>query len=127
MLNQTISKIDDTLKPGKTLLVVPEGILINFLTRKKDPMRETELTPPAFDMWGEKALLQQFINAKPDYILYVNRDASEFGYSGFGEDYGQSIMKVITAKYKATWLVGLQPDPVKNFTFILLKRKKEKA
>ena len=127
MLNQTIKKINDTLKPDNTLLVIPEGIIINYLTRKTDPMRETEITPPAFEMWGKKVLLQHFINAKPDYVLFVNRDTSEFGLPQFGNDYGQAIMKKLISKYQPIWLLGTNPDPEKNFIFILLKRKRSKA
>lgn len=127
MMNLVVNKINKTLKPNETLLVVPEGVMINYLARRIDPIRETELTPPAIDMWGEKELLHQVVNAKPDYVLFVNRDTSEFGFSQFGSDYGVSIMKEIKDKYKPSWLVGKKPDPQKNFTFILFKRNKSKA
>jgi len=122
-INLIVNKINNTLKPDDTLLVVPEGVMLNYLSRKTDPVRQTEFTPPAIDMWGEKSLLHQFVSAKPDYVILAKRDTSEFGLTQFGNDYGVSIMKQIKDKYKPIWLIGKKPDPEKNFTFILFKRR----
>ena len=125
-LNQAVKKINSTLKTGDTLLVMPEGVIFNYLTRKTNPLRYATYTPPAIAMWGENELLREFINTRPDYVLLVNRDASEYGYSQFGGDYGTLLMQELQARYRPAWLIGDNPDPAKNAIFIFFERNKRR-
>jgi hypothetical protein len=108
----------DRLPPGKTLATVPEGTMINYLSRRVNPTPYITLMPPEVLMFGEDRIVHAFQEHPPDYIVMLDQsDASEYGFRGFGIDYGVEIAKWINANYSG---VPLSPEP--NFPIRLLRR-----
>jgi hypothetical protein len=60
-----------------TLLVLPEGVMINYLSRHERPMPEFESDEPAY----VKALAK----TRPDYIIIIWGDQRDSGISQFGD------------------------------------------
>ena len=84
-----------------TLVVIPEGITINYLTRTTTPLSFHTFTPPeTADSHIEDQILRE-INARPPrHIALVNRDVAEYGSRGFGVDYDRRLMAWIAANYE---------------------------
>ena len=92
-----------------TLAVLPEGVMINYLTRRQNPTPIVNLMPPEMFMFGEDRILRAFQEAPPTYIALVHKDTSEYGFRFFGKDYGQSIEKWLMQNYRPVQLIGAAP------------------
>lgn len=79
-LVQAVSAALRHTDPEKTLLVLPEGLTINYLTRLRNPV-------PDFFF---PDLNEQFLNSlegkQPDLIVLVSRDLREYGVQRYGGD-----------------------------------------
>ncbi|HKO02169.1 MAG TPA: hypothetical protein VJ032_10770, partial [Thermoanaerobaculia bacterium] len=98
-----------------SLVVMPEGLTINYLLEIPTPLRYYTFTPPeAADPRAEEAILRDFEAKQPEWIAFVPRDLSEFGSRGFGVDYDQRIMAYLRAHYSRSsaerhgWIVLLR-------------------
>jgi hypothetical protein len=63
--------------PGATLLVLPEGVMINYLSRHPQPM-------PEF-LGNEAGYIDQLSRVRPDYVIYIWGDQRDNGISRFGD------------------------------------------
>jgi hypothetical protein len=63
--------------PTNTLLVLPEGVMINYLSRHPRPMREFVSDEPAY--------VRQLSQAKPDYVIRIWGDQRDGGMRRFGD------------------------------------------
>lgn len=74
-----------SVPPDATLLVLPEGVMINYLSRHRRPLRE-------FD-GDEESYLNRMREARPDYVIVIWGDERDSGYDRFG-DRGQVGAKI---------------------------------
>ncbi|HKR63772.1 MAG TPA: hypothetical protein VJZ00_08570 [Thermoanaerobaculia bacterium] len=83
---------------GRELVVMPEGLAINYLAKAHTPLRYQTFTP--VEIIGEERAIVAELNARqPRSVLLVPRDTREFGYRGFGIDYGREIASWLRARY----------------------------
>ena len=75
-----------SIPPGATLLVLPEGVMINYLTRHERPM-------PEF-VSDEQEYIKQLGRTRPDYVIYIWGDQRDTGIPRFG-DPGQPGEKIV--------------------------------
>jgi len=75
-----------SIPPGATLLVLPEGVMINYLTRHERPM-------PEF-VSDEQEYIKQLSRTQPDYVIYIWGDQRDAGIPRFG-DPGQPGEKIV--------------------------------
>ncbi|MBI5692477.1 MAG: hypothetical protein HZC55_20535 [Verrucomicrobia bacterium] len=88
------------LKPGASLLVVPEGLLFNIWTRTTHPLRITNLLPATLRL-NRGAVVDDLQRHPPDYVVLITHLVEDDGYPGFGADEasGRSILRWIEANY----------------------------
>jgi hypothetical protein len=83
---------------ARELVVMPEGLAINYLAGVRTPLRRQTFTP--VEIAGEEASIVAELEAKPpEYVAIVPRDVHEFGYRGFGVDYGREIVTWLRRHY----------------------------
>jgi hypothetical protein len=113
------------MAPGETLLVLPEGTILNYWLRAASPSRYTLFTPPAVHFFGEAAILADLDARPPDWIAFVERPTEEFGTGRFGEDpsYGRSILDWVHARYARVERIGAEPDCEGCFDVELWRRR----
>lgn len=71
-------------KPGDTLLVIPEGLLLNFLTRRVHPLDIMDLLPATLPLHRGEILATVRQNP-PNFVVMLTRpDRSELGFDGYG-------------------------------------------
>jgi hypothetical protein len=85
--------------PNKSLAVIPQGAMLNYLSSRVNPTGELTLLPGEVHMFGEARILSRFGAHPPDWIVMQKVDMSEFGYRGFGIDYAQPLAAWITSHY----------------------------
>lgn len=114
--------IETHTAPTNTLAVLPEGVMLNYLTRRDNP---TPYTVFAFEVWafGEQNMLAAYERSPPDYIVLVQRDSSEYGVRYFGQQkgYGFDMMEWIRRNYEPAYLIGAEPLQSSAFGIKILK------
>ena len=108
--NEALVYIDTHTQPGDAVAVMPEGTSLDFLSARRNPLREEITTPGFLDAAGETRAIRQLQDAHTGLILITNRTTAEFGPAVFGRDYCQRLMRWIDAHYTACAVFG----PVKD-------------
>jgi hypothetical protein len=86
---------------GGSLVVLPEGIAINYLTQTRSPLTFHTFTPvETADPAVEEAILRELTAHPPDRVAVVSRDVREYGSRGFGIDYGLGITAFLHSHYR---------------------------
>ena len=83
-----------------TVVVFPEGLMINFLAERQNPLYYYSFLPQ--DMVREsveQAMVDDIALKKPDYVVVLQRSVAEYGSRGFGIDYGKKILAYIVKNY----------------------------
>jgi len=108
--NEALAYIERNTQPGDAVAVMPEGTSLDFLSGRRNPLREEITTPGFLDAAGEARAIRQLQEAHTDLILITNRSTAEFGPAAFGRDYCQQLMRWIDAHYTVCAMFG----PVKD-------------
>jgi hypothetical protein len=103
------------VEPDQTLAVLPEGVMLNYLTRRAAPTEYITWMPPELYFFGEANMLAALRAAPPDWVLLVPRDFKEYGLPPFGEGYADSIANWIDANYREVewWFASSDDDSAK--------------
>ncbi len=112
-----LKKIDEIVGTEETLAVIPEGAMINYLSRRKNPTSFLEFTPLFVNLLGEERIIASYSANKPAYILLTSRNFSEHGARFFGRDFGQKIYRWIQNNYARIEILG---DP--SFSIVMMRR-----
>ena len=111
----TLSWMKTNVPPGATLAVLPEGAMINYLSRRVNPTPFLVWVPPIMTVFGQTNMTAAFEKNSPDYVVIIARSASEFGMGFFGYDprYGANLKQWIDDHYDRVYTV---PDPAETST-----------
>jgi hypothetical protein len=92
-----------------TLLVIPEGVMLNYWTRRKHPLRIGEMLPPTLRL-NQRPVLQDLQKASPDYIVLMTRMAAdEYRPFGSDSDADRAALRWIGEKYSVVAQAGVDP------------------
>ncbi|WP_243338087.1 glycosyltransferase family 39 protein [Anaeromyxobacter soli] len=119
---EMVRRIEQRAAPGDTLAVIPEGVMINFLTHHSSPLPYLTYLPDAIAAFGEAAMLEALRHAPPDLVLVVSRDASEHGARTFGIDYAGDTLQWLRQNYAPLTVVGGSPFNPDQYGMMLLAR-----
>ena len=97
--NEALAFIDAHTRPDDAIAILPEGTSLNFLSDRKNPLRNEITIPGVLDAAAESSAIQQLQDAGTRFIFITNRPTSEFGRTAFGRDYCQRLMRWIEANY----------------------------
>jgi hypothetical protein len=70
-VNRLLSAIDRHARPGDTLAVFPQGLMINYLSRRPHPNRYINFMPPEVISAGEPAIVAAHKRHPPDLVVLV--------------------------------------------------------
>lgn len=101
----TLDHLKEKGKKGDTLLVLPEGALLNFLSGQPNPTYYNLFIPPELNAPGvEEDVIDRIEEAKVERIVVLNRPVLEYGFRGLGsergKDYGVDLMTYIHEHYE---------------------------
>lgn len=106
---RALEAIEEHVPPDGTLLVLPEGVMLNYLARRPTPTRFVNFMPPELALWGERAMLAELEARPPDAVLLVHKRTSEYGLELFGRDYGVELFAWVRERYEPVWSHGDPP------------------
>jgi len=73
-----------SIAPGATLLALPEGDMINYLSRHVDPLPDLGT--------DEAVYVRKMAQTPPDYVIVLSRDLREYGVNAFGAEGNQGYL-----------------------------------
>lgn len=109
--------------PDDTLLVMPEGVMINYQLRVPSGARYVNFMPMEFAIYGDEAIVQELQRARPTFIVLVQKDTSEYGPARFGLDYGQQVIQWMKDHYQPMAMVGDHPMNHQGFGILIARRR----
>lgn len=100
--------LSSTVAEDETLLVIPEGALLNFILDRRNPARFCQLTPTEVTGFGEKQILEDFRRNSPKWVVLVHKYTVP---KLFGEspEYGSEILAWVRGNYRVERLFGEEP------------------
>ncbi len=124
-VNQLLQEIKTRIAPGGNFVVLPEGVMVNFLTRRRNPTPYVNFMPPELAIFGEGAILEALQAHPPDYVILIHKNTAEYGVKFFGADpsYGKLIMDWVASHYRPVWQTQHEPLQDANFGIKLMKRR----
>jgi len=121
---QLIEYLVQNTDENKTLAVFPEGLTINFLAKRKNPLYYYTYLP--LDLARSEIvekLIKDMESEKVDYVVINQRRTDEYGYPVFGKDYAQAVWKYIVNNYELSKQFGSLPFTREEYGIALFKRK----
>ena len=91
LVNNILQWLSRNTSSQDTLVVMPEGVMINYLSRRQNPLLEYEFPPDLLGLLDENKIIDALKRTAPTYIILIHRDMLEHGAQTFGIDYGQKI------------------------------------
>ena len=85
LVQQSVAYLQQELRPDDTLAVVPEGVMLNFLTRHANPTPYISYMPPEMEIFGEARILAAWQHDPPDWVVLWPRNSEEYTDRPFGE------------------------------------------
>jgi hypothetical protein len=109
----------EQIPSDKTLACFPEGIIINYLARRRTPTPYVNFNPPDLLLFGEDRMIEALNGSPPDFIFLVHKDTGEFGERFFGRDYGGKLNQWIEERYVEESIPGLDlgSEPFRDSRF----------
>lgn len=126
VVQRALEALERKRKGSDSLVVLPEGVMLNYLARLPSSVREYSYTP--FDLLRvpERDLLIQLQRSPPDLLLLVHRETPEYGARLFGRDYARSLAAWVRRSYRPVQLFGDPPlREGTRFGILLLERRPE--
>jgi len=99
VINKTVKYIKNNTPKNATILVIPEGVIINFLTGRPSNTKYYCLIPNHIETFGEENIINDLSKNLPEYIIINNRASPSYGASFFGIDYGFKINIFVQENY----------------------------
>jgi len=123
-VNLALAWIGQNVPPHATLAALPQGVVLNYLTRRENPTPCFDWNPTLIAFFGEARMTAAFEKNAPDYIALVEWQTYEFGTGYFGTQPGDGadLMAWIQKNYQPAALFGSEPLRNGLFGIKILKR-----
>jgi hypothetical protein len=121
-----LDHIDLNFRPGDNFSVLPMGGMLNYLSKRKSPIKYTIMGPVTLERINEVDVLRALKSTPPDYLVIIATDFSEFGYSKFGIGFGRKIYRWVQENYQRYKLFGNDPIDGKGFGILFYKHNQGK-
>jgi hypothetical protein len=109
--NEALAFIAEKTVPGDAVAVLPEGTSLDFLSDRRNPLREEIATPGLLDGRFEVDAVARLGQSRAPLVLIVNRPTGEFGPVAFGRDYAVALMRWIETNYSECAMFGPLKSP----------------
>jgi hypothetical protein len=119
-VKDALLEIERVVGTDKTLAVMPDAAMINFLTRRRNPTPYSTYGPTEVSIYGEDAMLASLEAQPPNFILLVHKDTSEYGFRFFGTDYAAKMGRWIATHYRTIKQLGAPPFQDRRFGMLVL-------
>ncbi len=115
--NKLIDYINKNTKKTDKILILPEGMMINFLSDRKTDDFYNSMLPLYEETFGIDSYVEHFKKDMPDYIIFNSWDSKDYYFSIICKDYGFKFCEFTMKNYdKKIKLSG-------DFSYVVFKKK----
>ena len=115
-MNQAIGWIQTNLPPSATLAAIPQGVMLNYLTRHSNSTPCLDWNPAMLAVYGKTNMNAALAAHPPDYVALVEWEPYEFNEKSFdSEHYGAGTLAWVRTNYVPVALFG--GEPLRNGAF----------
>lgn len=114
---ELIDYINKKTNKNDTIVILPEGAMINFITQRQTDNYYTSLIPLYVEVFGETNIINHFKQTRPEYIIFNNWNTNEYYFAHICQDYAVSFCNYVAANYKEEKVIG------NDFRYLIFKRK----
>jgi hypothetical protein len=124
-LVNAVSQALQQAPPRQTLVVLPEGLMINYLARRPSPIAPFFYFSSATAAGGEDRIVEDLGRHPPDWVVIISRSLLEFNLERYGErpGEGREILSWVNKNYETAASVGGDPLDYRQHGVVLLTRK----
>lgn len=110
VVNTVVEKLKE-LPRDYTLFTLPEGSMINYLSRRPSPLPQFQFYGFTTENGRELEVVKALQARPPDLVVIASRDLRDFGVSKYGErdGAGRQIMRWIAERYEVTHQIDNDP------------------
>jgi hypothetical protein len=100
--------VETNVPPRATLAVLPQGAMINYLSRHTNPCGYAAWNPPELAAFGQEKMTAALIAHSPDYVIELFVNYGEYGETFFGQEkrFGLDAQQWIDAHYQPVGQIG---------------------
>ncbi len=106
----------DHLRDNDTYVVLPEGVMLNFLTRHQITGQHITFMPAELATFTEERMLAGLKDVPPDYVVIVNKDNTAYGNMVFGKNYAPHLYQWVMTRYSPVWDSRVMPSRYTGIT-----------
>jgi hypothetical protein len=121
-VNALLDQVGSQVAPGETLVVMPEGAIINFLTRRMNPTPYYLFDATSLLLWDGVRVAQALEAAAPDYVAFIDRGESPGARWGRGKHLAAPVYSWATSHYRPVWSRGVPFSGRRGISVMLLAR-----
>jgi hypothetical protein len=124
-MQEVLDWIRGSTSAGSSLVVLPEGIMLDYLARRVTTVPLVNFTTGEVIVWGETTLLEALQRRPPDYVALVARRTEDLGLGRFGAapGYGRRVVQWVEARYETAARFGAEPLAGEGFGVRILRRR----
>lgn len=122
VMNLALGYIEKNFNREATFATFPDGVMLNYLSRRKSSIADITLNPGVWILVGDEAVLERLEQSPPAYIVNMDREFPYFGLNKFGVDFAQRIDQWVKSHYSLEVQIGATPFEGKGFGIQILKR-----
>lgn len=82
-VNRWLAELENLTPSQATLAVAPEGIMVNYLSRRRDPTPYISMMPVEVLMFGETKMLEALREHPPEYAIITDENMNDYGFADF--------------------------------------------
>jgi hypothetical protein len=98
---RALAFLQHSMHDDDSLVVFPNGTMLNYLLRKRNPTPYQIFSPFEFEIFGDDVVESAVIGSAPDWVVLVTMDESIFGRGNFGDPhYAARIMRMLDREYE---------------------------
>jgi hypothetical protein len=108
----TLGRVADWINANtpthSTLAVLPDGAMLNYLSRRDNPTGYLRWNGTELTLFGQDNMNRAFMRTQPDYIILIDFNIEEFEMKPFGQDprNGLELKQWIDAHYRPVYETG---------------------
>jgi hypothetical protein len=122
---ETLAWLKANVHADDTLIVFPNGCMLNYLLRMRNPTRFLMFNPWEFEAHGgEQLVTESILHAAPDYAVIVTEDMTIHGRGNFGDpEFGGEIRRFLDEDYEVVDVQTSEGGASGPFSSTVFKRR----
>lgn len=114
--DKVVHYVSENTKPTDKVVVFPEGMMINFLSKRQSDGFYNSLLPLYVETFGENKIIEHFSENKPEMIILNNLNMKDYSFEFICKDYALDFCGFVQENYE---LVDIIDDGYRYNIFML--------